>query len=94
MSSIKKSNNVSTDSFDIDEAFENPNGPAKIFNLDKTKFHLYLDTLQKEKCLKIDRTAGLNPVYFKSKLTIRMRLSNESKLKDRKINDVYEWEAK
>lgn len=82
MSSIKKSNNVSTDSFDIDEAFENPNGPAKIFNLDKTKFHLYLDTLQKEKCLKIDRTAGLNAVYF------------ESKLKGRKINDVYEWEAK
>lgn len=70
------------DSFDIDDRFESPNGPAKLFNLDKTSFHLYLDTLQKEKCLKIDKTAGLNAVYFENRL---ITMTND---------DVFEWEAK
>ena len=52
------------DSFVIDDTIEKEFGPCHIFNLDKSSFIQHLEILQNRGLLIINRTAGLNTVYF------------------------------
>ncbi len=58
---------IRRDSFVIDDAIEAEFGPCHIFNLDKSSFVQYLEILQGHGLLTINRTAGLNTVYFNDK---------------------------
>lgn len=62
---------IETDSMSIDDLVNSDNGPFKILNLDKTLFNDYLDELRINKFIEINRTAGLNMVYIKKRLTIQ-----------------------
>lgn len=53
--------------FDINDSFEIPNSPVKIFSLDKSSYHQYLDELKRMNWININRTAGINTVYIKDK---------------------------
>lgn len=55
---------IESESFIIDDAIEAELGPCHIFNLDKSSFIQYLEVLQNQGLLIINRTAGLNTVYF------------------------------
>ena len=57
-------------SFIIEESMEEYNSPVKIFNLDKNMFLQYLEEMKKNNLIIINKTAGLNTVYFNKKLTL------------------------
>lgn len=59
------------DSMSIDDLISCDNGPSKILNLDKTLLNDYLDELRINKFIEINRTAGLNMIYIKRKMTIQ-----------------------
>ncbi|MBQ8068457.1 MAG: DUF4007 family protein [Solobacterium sp.] len=59
------------DSFEIDESMEKENSPVKIFNLDKYMYLQYLDEMRKSGLVTINKTAGLNTVYFEQRLTLK-----------------------
>lgn len=59
------------DSMSIDDLISYDNGPSKILNLDKTLLNDYLDELRINKFIEINRTAGLNMIYIKRKMTIQ-----------------------
>ena len=56
--------------FDIEESMQVNNSPVKIFNLDKYMYLRYLDDARKNGLITINRTAGLNTVYFERKLSL------------------------
>ena len=58
------------ESFDIDESMEAKNSPMKIFNLDKYLYLQYLDDMRKNGLITINKTAGLNTVYFERRLEL------------------------
>lgn len=53
--------------FNIEDSFDEPTSPYKIFNLDKNMYLQYLEEMKKNKLIEINKTAGLNVVYFKKK---------------------------
>ncbi len=55
-------------SFNIEESIYEEKNPCFIFNLDKNTYFQYLDELQRNGLLTINKTAGLNTVYFEKKL--------------------------
>lgn len=57
--------------FEIEESFNAINSPAKLFNLDKHMYLQYLDDARKNEYITINRTAGLNTVYFEKQLTLK-----------------------
>ena len=60
------------ESFVIEESMDLENSPAKIFNLDKYTYLQYLDDIRKAGLVRINKTAGLNTVYFEEpRLTIK-----------------------
>lgn len=61
----KDKNNIS-----IDDLIKLNDGPAKLLNLDKNLINEYLDEMKRNNLIIINRTAGLNMVYFNKKLTI------------------------
>jgi len=67
------------DSFLIEDAMSMKESPCKLFCLEKMKFLQYLDSLQSLGLIRINKTAGLNAVYFNKRL---------------KLNDVFELERK
>ena len=46
------------------------NSPAKILNLDKNLINEYLDEMKRNDLIIINRTAGLNMVYFQKRLSL------------------------
>lgn len=54
----------------IDDLIKLDNSPAKILNLDKNLINEYLDEMKKHDLIIINRTAGLNMIYFNKKLFI------------------------
>lgn len=53
--------------FNIEDSFDEPASPYRIFNLDKNMYLQYLEEMKKNKLIEINKTAGLNVVYFKKK---------------------------
>lgn len=58
------------DYISIDELLKVDNSPAKILNLDKNLINEYLDEMKRNGLVIINRTAGLNMVYFQKKLSL------------------------
>lgn len=58
------------DNISIDELLKEENSPAKLLNMDKNLINEYLDEMKKNDLIIINRTAGLNMVYFKKKLSL------------------------
>ena len=54
----------------IDDLIKLDNSPAKLLNLDKNLINAYLDEMKKHDLIIINRTAGLNMIYFNKKLFI------------------------
>lgn len=59
-----------TNHFDIDASMELENSPKKVFNLDKYMYIQYLDDLQRAGLITVNKTAGLNTVYFEKRCTL------------------------
>ena len=64
---IKLSDNK--DYISIDELIKIDNSPAKLLNLDKNLIYEYLDEMKRQDLIIINRTAGLNMIYFNKKLS-------------------------
>lgn len=58
-------------SFNIEDSFTELNGPVYLFNLDKNGYLQYLEEMQRSGLITINKTAGLNVVYFEKKLSLR-----------------------
>ena len=56
--------------FEIEESMNAINSPVRIFNLDKYMYLQYLDEARKNELITINRTAGLNTVYFEKELSL------------------------
>ncbi|MDU1811750.1 DUF4007 family protein [Clostridium perfringens] len=54
----------------IDRLIEEENNIGKVFNLDRNEVNEYLDILEKQGYIEINRTAGLNTVYVKTNKNI------------------------
>ena len=54
--------------FNIEDSFKEPLSPYLIFNLDKNMYLQYLEEMRKNGLIQINKTAGLNAVYFKKKM--------------------------
>lgn len=54
----------------IDDLLKVDNGPAKLLNLDKNLINEYLDEMRRHDLIVINRTAGLNMIYFEKKLSL------------------------
>lgn len=59
------------ESFNIEDTIDEINTPIKIFNLDKNMYLQYLEEMRKNQLITINKTAGLNTVYFEKKLTLK-----------------------
>lgn len=64
------SNLYDYNSFNIEDSIIEINGPCNVFNLDKNTYFQYLDELQKNGLITINKTAGLNTVYFEKKIKL------------------------
>ena len=60
-----------SDAMSIDDIFNAENGPSKILNLDKNLLNDYLDEIRSNKLIDINRTAGLNMVYVRERLSLK-----------------------
>lgn len=60
----------SKDYISIDDLVKIDNSPAKILNLDKNLINEYLDEMKRHDLIVINRTAGLNMIYFNNKLSL------------------------
>lgn len=57
------------DYISIDDLLKMDNSPAKLLNLDKNLINEYLDEMKRNDLIVINRTAGLNMIYFNTKLS-------------------------
>ena len=64
------SNLYEYNSFNIEDSITEINSPCNVFNLDKNTYFQYLDELQKNGLITINKTAGLNTVYFEKKIKL------------------------
>ena len=58
------------DSISINDLVSIENSPIKILNLDKNLLNEYLDEMKRNNLIIINRTAGLNMVYLRCKMTL------------------------
>lgn len=56
--------------FQIEDTFDEPNSPYLIFNLDRNSYFQLLDEIRREGLITINKTAGLNTVYFEKELSL------------------------
>ena len=54
----------------IDEAVNEPLSPGKVFNLKRIKMNEYLDKLEEEGYITLNRTAGLDMIYMENNITL------------------------
>lgn len=57
--------------FEIDDSISVVNSPVRLFNLDKYMYLQYLDDARRNGLITINRTAGLNTVYFEKAISLR-----------------------
>lgn len=57
-------------SFNIEDSFSKIGSPSLIFNLDNATYFQYLEDLKRLGLITINKTAGLNIVYFEKKLNL------------------------
>lgn len=57
------------DYISIDELLKMDNSPAKLLNLDKNLINEYLDEMKRNDLIIVNRTAGLNMIYFNKKFS-------------------------
>lgn len=62
--------------FNIEDCLNDKYSPINVFNLDKNSFLQYLNEIQKNELIRINKTAGLNTVYFEKKMNLK-QLFNE-----------------
>ena len=62
--------NLYEDKFDIIESMSVECSPCKIFNLDKNSFYQMIEEMKNDDLIVVNKTAGLNTVYFKTRLTL------------------------
>ena len=55
------------ESFNIEDSFMDNNSPIRLFNLDKNSFMQYLEEMKRRELINVNKTAGLNTVYFVAK---------------------------
>lgn len=58
------------DSFKIEDSFEDERSPFLIFNLDKNMYLQYIEEMKRNNLVTVNKTAGLNSVYFEKRLTL------------------------
>ena len=63
--------------FTIEDSFEQINGPVKVFNLEKSSYLQYLDELRHLGYITINKTAGLNTVYFEKAINLAELFKNQ-----------------
>ena len=63
----------------IDSLIEDDNNIAKVFNLDRNDINKLIDILEKDNLININRTAGLNTIYFKQSDIITNYYSNKGR---------------
>ncbi len=56
--------------FNIEDSFVEPLSPYLLFNLDKNMYFQYLEEMRRNGFVTINKTAGLNTVYFNKKMTL------------------------
>ncbi len=56
--------------FQIEESFDETLSPCLIFNLDKNMYLQYLEEMKRNDLITINKTAGLNTVYFEKQLQL------------------------
>ena len=64
------------DSIGIDELLNSPMSPGRILNLKRMALNEYLDHLEGQGYLTVNRTAGLDMVYLKKKIELKEVVSN------------------
>jgi len=57
-------------SFNIEDSMYEKGGPCYLFNLDKNIYLQYLDEMKRNALITINKTAGLNMVYFEKDITL------------------------
>lgn len=57
-------------SFIIEESISEFNSPYRIFNLDKNMFLQYLEEMKKNGLITVNKTAGLNTIYFEKRMSL------------------------
>lgn len=57
-------------SFNIEDCINEINSPLNVFNIDKNMLFQYLSEMQKNNLITINKTAGLNTVYFNKKIRL------------------------
>ena len=71
-------------SFNIEDSICEVEGPCFVFNLDKNSYLQYLDELQRNGLITVNKTAGLNTVYFERKIGLeglfKMNFGGENEL--------------
>lgn len=60
-----------TDSFKIEDSFNDERSPFLLFNLDKNMYLQYLEEMKKNGLITINKTAGLNTVYFEKRMSLK-----------------------
>lgn len=63
----------------VDELLKGENSVCNLFNIDKMTLNEYLDMLKKEELITINRTAGLNMVYFNKRINLKEIFEEEYK---------------
>ena len=58
------------DYLSIDELIKMDNSPIKLLNLDKNLINEYLDEMKRHDLIVVNRTAGLNMIYFSKQLSL------------------------
>lgn len=58
------------DYLSIDELIKVDNSPIKLLNLDKNLINEYLDEMKRHDLIVVNRTAGLNMIYFSKQLSL------------------------
>lgn len=67
---LKEDSNLDKVSFEIEESMAIKNNPTKVFNLDKVSYYQYLDEMKRAGLITVNKTAGLNMVYFEKNLSL------------------------
>ena len=62
--------NIYKESFEINEVISNKKSPIKVFNLNRGVFSQYLNLMKNDGLITINKTAGLNTVYFNKKMSL------------------------
>lgn len=64
-------NDINNNSFNLEDLYEKNNNPLRIFNISKSSLYQYLDEMRKNGLINLIKTAGLNTVTIKKRLSLK-----------------------